>query len=87
MVQCWRMVRRLSAVDPDAAMIGVSLLACLIGVLVMLATTSNYLSIPYIYLALTGLMVAYVRDPALQVLREGDVQEDENHIRLHRLST
>jgi len=85
-VQCWRMVGRLSAVDPDAAMIGVSLIACLLGVLVMLATTSNYLSIPYVYLALVGLMGAYVRDPAFQGLRDFEMMEAGGQSRLRNLS-
>lgn len=72
LVQCWRTARRLSPVDPDAAMMGVSLIACFVGILVMLATVSNYLSIPYIYLALAGLAVAYVRDPALPVMADFD---------------
>ena len=86
MVQCWRSVRRFSLVDPDAAMIGVSLIACLLGVLVMLATTSNYLSIPYVYLALAGLMRAYVRDTALPVLQDLEVKEDGSQGRFQRFS-
>ena len=85
-VQCWQMVRRLSPVDPDAAMIGVSLISCLLGVLVMLATTSNYLSIPYIYLALAGVMAAYVRAPELLALQEFRVEEDGDLGRFRSLS-
>lgn len=61
MVRTWRVARAVSAEDPDFAMIGASLLACLASVLIMLATVSNYLSIPYIYLALAGLAAAYCR--------------------------
>jgi hypothetical protein len=61
LVRTWRVVRAVSAEDTDFAMIGASLLACLVSVLIMLATVSNYLSIPYIYLALVGLAVAYCR--------------------------
>lgn len=86
-VHCWRTVRRLSPVDPDAAMLGVSLIAALLGILVILATASNYLSIPYVYLALTGLVVAYVREPALQTLGEPNVQEEHGHHRSQQLST
>ena len=67
---CWRAVRQLSSDDPDAAMVGASLIACLVGTLVMLATVSNYLSIPYIYLALAGLAVAYARRPGTQPIAE-----------------
>ncbi|MEP7301468.1 MAG: O-antigen ligase family protein [Caldimonas sp.] len=58
-VRTWRTVWALSGVDPDSALIGASLLACLASVLIMLATVSNYLSIPYVYLALAALAAAY----------------------------
>jgi len=59
----WRLVRDQS-IDPDFAALGASLLACLCGILVMLATASNYLSIPYVYLAVAGLIAAYCREGA-----------------------
>jgi O-antigen ligase len=61
LVRTWRVMRSAAAEDTDFAMIGASLLACLVSVLIMLATVSNYLSIPYIYLALAGLAAAYCR--------------------------
>ncbi len=60
-LRTWRVVRAVAAEDADFAMIGVSLLACLASVLIMLATVSNYLSIPYVYLALAGLAAVYCR--------------------------
>lgn len=58
---CWDAVRRLKSIEPDFSLLGGSLLACIIGALVIIATVGNYLSIPYIYWSLAGLAVAYVQ--------------------------
>lgn len=60
-VGCWRAVRRCAAIDFDFSMVGAALLACIGGALVMIATTSNYLSIPYVYWSLAALACAYAR--------------------------
>lgn len=60
-LSCFRAVRRFTSIDHDFSMLGAGLLACMGGVLVTIATTSNYLSIPYIYWALAGLALVYVR--------------------------
>lgn len=60
----WRVfavVRRLSATDPDTAQMGVALIACLIGTLVVIGTTSFLHAMPYMVFAMTGLTFAYVR--------------------------
>jgi len=61
LLQTWRTVRRSAEVDPDLSLVGSSLVACLAGCLTMIATVSNYLSIPYVLTMLAALMVAYVR--------------------------
>ena len=60
-IGCFRAVRRFAAFDPDSASMGAGLLASLVGALVVLGTTSNYLSIPYIYWSLGALAFAYSR--------------------------
>ena len=86
-VRCWRTVRRLSSEDPDSAMIGASLIACLLGSLVMLATVSNYLSIPYIYLALAGMAVAYARQSGPQSIAAVAPQPADTRFRPQPRST
>jgi hypothetical protein len=61
LVRCRAASRRMSEADPDFSLLGSCLLACIGGVLVMIATVSNYLSITYIYWSLAALAVAYVR--------------------------
>lgn len=68
----WRafsVVRRLSASDPDAAQLGVALIACLVGTLVVIATTSFLHAMPYMVYAMAGLTFAYVRSAADQPSR------------------
>jgi hypothetical protein len=50
-------------VDPDSSRLGAALLAAFVGTLLIIYTVSNYLSIPYIYLSLAALMVAYSKLP------------------------
>jgi len=57
----WEAARRLLDVDPAFSMMGASLVACILGNLLIIATASNYLSIPYLYFALAGLTAAYLR--------------------------
>ncbi len=71
--QCRSAVRRVSAVDEQFALEGASLVALIVATLAAIATVSNYLSIPYISLAFTGLAVAYARlvgDPLDHVSRQ-----------------
>ena len=49
--------------DPDTASLGAALIAALAGTLVIIYTVSNYLSVPYLYVALTALLVAYSKLP------------------------
>jgi len=60
-MKCIKAARRLLDVDPAFSMMGASLVACILGNLLIIATASNYLSIPYLYFALAGLTAAYLR--------------------------
>ena len=60
-VSSLRTVRLLAATHPEVSLMGGSLLACLAGALLIIATVSNYLSIPYLYWSLAGLAAAYAR--------------------------
>jgi hypothetical protein len=60
-VATFRTVRRYSFFDHDFAMLGAPLIACLVGAMLIIATSPNYLSIPYIHLTLAALAVAYVK--------------------------
>jgi O-antigen ligase len=59
-VRCFNASRSLADRDPDFADLGSALLACVGGALVIIATTSNINSIPYVYVSIAGLMFAYV---------------------------
>ena len=65
-LRCFAAVRRMAKDDPDFSMMGSGLLASLVGALLIIATVSNYLIVPYLYLALAGLAVAYA-----QLARQG----------------
>ena len=58
---CIQTLRTYASVDPDFSLLGAGLSASLIGALLIIATTSYYLSIPSILYGLAGLMAAYVR--------------------------
>ena len=60
-LRCFAAVRRMAKDDPDFSMMGSGLLASLVGALLIIATVSNYLIVPYLYLALAGLAVAYAQ--------------------------
>jgi hypothetical protein len=47
--------------DQDSTVLGAALIGALSGTLIILYTTSNYLSIPYIYTGVAALLVAYSR--------------------------
>ena len=47
--------------DPDASKLGAALLGSFLGMLVIIYTVNNYLSVPYIYFGLAALMVAYCK--------------------------
>ena len=57
----FKVVRKYSTSDPDAARMGVALIACLVGTLVVIGTTSFLHAMPYMVFAMTGLAFAYVR--------------------------
>lgn len=50
-----------SNTSDDSRQMAASLFAALVGVLVMIAAVSNYLTVPYIYLMLIGFAVAFLR--------------------------
>lgn len=58
--RCYSAIRRISKFDMDLSLIGASLLACLVGTLVIIGTVSQFLSIPAVQVALAGLAGAYV---------------------------
>jgi hypothetical protein len=60
-LKCFAVVRRFANEDPDFSQMGSSLLACMVGALVIIATVSNYLIVPYLYWSLGALIVAYVQ--------------------------
>ncbi|CAG0975838.1 hypothetical protein GEOBC_01530 [Geobacteraceae bacterium] len=66
MWKAWRVVRHLSPLDPDAALMGGALIACVVGTLLVLATTSFLHAMPYFAWALAGLTMAYVRSSAVE---------------------
>jgi O-antigen ligase len=59
--RCRAAVREYAAHDADFSLLGATLVAIVSGVLVTIGTTSNYLSIPYIYWSMIGLSFAYVQ--------------------------
>lgn len=63
--KCLRVTRINSKNDPDTSRLGAALLASMAGTLVIIYTVSNYLSVPYIYVSLAALMVAYSRIPSV----------------------
>jgi hypothetical protein len=62
----WNILRRVGAfarIEPDAALLGVNLLACMIGTLVMLATGSFGSGLAQIFYVLAGLAAGYAQAP------------------------
>jgi hypothetical protein len=68
-VKCLKFSYAHRQTDPDTAKLGAGLFAALSGTLLIIYTVSNYLSVPYIYLALASLMLAYSRLPVAPVER------------------
>jgi hypothetical protein len=60
-IRCVLRVRDLSSTDPDLALLGASLVACMVAALLMLATVNLYLSVGSLTWALLGLGAGYVR--------------------------
>ena len=60
----------------DSRKLSASLFASLVGVMVMLSATSNYLTIPYIYLMLIGFAVAYLRVSETDAVRDEPVRRE-----------
>jgi O-antigen ligase len=56
----YRSARELAKTDPDRAILGASLVACILGMLLMLADTSFMLGIQIMYYVLGGLATGYV---------------------------
>ena len=67
LAKCLKVTRMNATTDPDTASLGAALMAGLLGMLVIINTVNNYLSVPYLYLGLAALMVAYSRMPAMAV--------------------
>ena len=55
------LVSKYKKIDTDLAMLGAGLISALSGTLIIIYTASNYLSIPYIYVAIAALLVAFSR--------------------------
>ena len=65
--RCFKATRMNAHNDPDTSRLGAALLAAFAGTLIIIYTVSNYLSVPYIYVGLAALMVAYSRIPGVAV--------------------
>jgi hypothetical protein len=65
--KCLKVTRLNRPFDLDTSRLGAALLASLAGTMLIMYTISNYLSIPYLYVGLAALMVAYARIPASAV--------------------
>lgn len=77
-IKCVKVARANAERDPDTSKLGAALFGALSGTMLIMYTVSNYLSIPYIYVALAALMVAYSRvssavpEPAAQFSRPAE---------------
>ena len=72
-IKCLRMTRMTALSDPDTSRLGAALSAAMAGTLVIIYTVSNYLSVPYLYVSLAALMVAYSRIPSAAVDRANQI--------------
>jgi O-antigen ligase len=70
--QTHREVRAAADADPDSALMGAALIACIVGTLVVIATTSFQLALPSMTWALAALAAAYVRLPAHSPANEAE---------------
>lgn len=71
-----KVTRHAMPIDPDLSLLGASLVASIVGVLLIIGTASNYLSIPYIYWALGALAFAYVHIARCEQLGQGHYAGD-----------
>ena len=86
MVSIWkafRVARLLKVQDPAASLMGTALIACIIGTLLVLATTSFLHAMPYFTWTLLGLTFAYVRCVAGDMLRP--VHSQVHEVRAHAI--
>ena len=60
LLKVYRQAKRLARSDPDFAMLGVSLAACIVGVLLMISDNSFRLGVEKMFYVLAGLAAAYV---------------------------
>jgi hypothetical protein len=61
MLKAFGRARQLSRSDPDLALMGTSLVACIVGVLVMLDSNSFNLGVEVVFYVLAGLCAAFAR--------------------------
>jgi hypothetical protein len=83
--RCYAASRRVAAFDADLSLIGASLLACLSGALLMIATVSPYLSIPSVQMAVAGMASAYAVLAMRRVAPQYDVSGAEVETQPHRI--
>lgn len=60
-LRAYRLAREASRSDPDLALLGASLIACILGTLLMIATCSLILGYEKMFYVLTGFATAYAR--------------------------
>ena len=60
LVKSYRQAKRLAGSDPDFALLGVGLAACIVGVLLMISDNSFRLGVEKMFYVLAGLAAAYV---------------------------
>jgi O-antigen ligase len=63
-IKTYLRVRELNQSDPDFALIGASLIACFVGTLIVIDSTSFILGCQKMFYVLGGLSTAYARLPA-----------------------
>lgn len=61
LIKAYRFARRMVRPDPDLALMGASLVACIVGTMIMLATCSLIYGYQKMFYVLGGLAVAYAR--------------------------
>lgn len=61
LLNTFREVRRHAAYDREFSLLGASVMAALIGMLVIIATVSNIYGVPFLYIALAAVCVSYCR--------------------------
>jgi O-Antigen ligase len=61
LIKAYRFARRMVRIDPDLALMGASLVACIVGTMIMLATCSLIFGYQKMFYVLGGLAIAYAR--------------------------